>query len=74
MPSKTPKQAKLMAAVAHGWKKPGGGGPSKAVAKEFISEDKFKKTRQFGDRPKVNRQETKHGKLDLPRFHPKGKK
>lgn len=47
---------------------------SRKPEKEFLSEDKFKKTRQFGDRPKVNRQETKHGKLDLPRFHPKGKK
>jgi hypothetical protein len=27
-----------MRAVAHGWKKPGGG-PSKAVAKEFMEED-----------------------------------
>jgi hypothetical protein len=29
-----------MAAVAHGWKKPGGGGPSVAVAKEFNKADK----------------------------------
>ncbi len=71
MPSKTPKQAKLMRAVAHGWKKPGGGGPSPAVAKEFVKEDK---KRQFGTMPKVNRQDTKHGKKDLPTFHPKGKK
>jgi hypothetical protein len=40
MPSKTPKEAHLMAAVAHGWKKPGGGGPSVAVAKEFNQADK----------------------------------
>jgi hypothetical protein len=40
MPSKTPSQARLMAAVAHGWKKPGGGGPSVAVAEEFNAEDK----------------------------------
>jgi hypothetical protein len=31
-----------MAAVAHGWKKPGGGGPSVKVAKEFHSADKSK--------------------------------
>jgi hypothetical protein len=29
-----------MAAVAHGWKKPGGGGPSVKVAKEFNKADK----------------------------------
>ena len=40
MPSETPKMAHLMAAVAHGWKKPGGGGPSVAVAKEFNKADK----------------------------------
>jgi hypothetical protein len=32
-----------MRAVAHGWKKPGGGGPSKAVAKEFTAADKGRK-------------------------------
>jgi hypothetical protein len=30
-----------MAAVAHGWKMPGGG-PSKKVAKEFVDEDQRK--------------------------------
>jgi hypothetical protein len=40
MPSSTPPQAHLMAAVAHGWKKPGGGGPSVRVAKEFNQADK----------------------------------
>jgi len=39
MPSTTPKQAKLMAAVANGMK-PRKGGPSKAVAKEFNRADK----------------------------------
>ena len=29
-----------MRAVAHGWKKPGGGGPSRAVAKEFVNADR----------------------------------
>jgi hypothetical protein len=28
-----------MAAVAHGWKKPGGGGPPASVAKEFNRAD-----------------------------------
>lgn len=40
MPSSTPKQARLMAAVAHGWHKPGGGGPPVSVAKDFNSADK----------------------------------
>ena len=31
-----------MAAVAHGWHKPGGGGPSVAVAKEFNQADAAK--------------------------------
>lgn len=29
-----------MAAVAHGWKKPGGGGPPPSVAKDFNQADK----------------------------------
>jgi hypothetical protein len=32
-----------MAAVAHGWQKPGGGGPPVSVAKEFNQADKGKK-------------------------------
>jgi hypothetical protein len=39
MPSKTPKQAKFMAAVAHGWK-PKGKAPPVKVAKEFNRADK----------------------------------
>jgi hypothetical protein len=31
-----------MRAVAHGWKKPGGGGPPVSVAKEFVAADKGK--------------------------------
>lgn len=41
MPSVSPAQAKLMRATAHGWKKPGGG-PSVAVAKEFVRADERK--------------------------------
>lgn len=42
MPSTSPKQARLMAAVAHGWKptKMKGGGPPESVAKEFNEADK----------------------------------
>jgi hypothetical protein len=32
-----------MRAVAHGWHKPGGGGPTPAVAKEFVAADQAKK-------------------------------
>ena len=39
MPSKSPEQARLMAAVAHGWRKPGGGGPTVKVAEEFNKAD-----------------------------------
>ena len=42
MPSKSPKQRKLMAAVAHGWKPDRIKGPSKAVAREFNQADKGK--------------------------------
>jgi hypothetical protein len=31
-----------MRAAAHGWKKPGGGGPSVAVGKEFMRADERK--------------------------------
>ncbi len=42
MPSTSEAQARLMRAVAHGWHKPGGGGPSVSVAKEFVAADKAK--------------------------------
>lgn len=44
MPSKSAAQARLMAAVAHGWKKPGGGGPPVSVAREFNEADSAKRT------------------------------
>lgn len=40
MPSKSPAQAKLMRAVAHGWKPDRIKGPSRAVAQEFVEADK----------------------------------
>jgi hypothetical protein len=42
MPSKSPAQTRLMRAVAHGWKKPGGGGPSKQVGQDFMKADMAK--------------------------------
>lgn len=65
MPSTSEKQAKLMRAVAHGWKKPGGGGPSVSVAKEFSAADKGKK-KFGGTKQKINKQDTRHGKMDMP--------
>ena len=46
MPSKTPKQAKFMRAVAHGFK-PDKKGPPVSVAKEFVKADKIK-TKDYG--------------------------
>ncbi len=53
MPSTSPAQARLMAAVAHGWKKPGGGGPSVKVAKEFNRADKGKKRKSIHRKPRI---------------------
>lgn len=50
MPSVSEKQRRLMAAVAHGWKKPGGGGPSVAVAKEFNAADVAEQSHSLADR------------------------
>lgn len=46
MPSESDAEHRLMEAIAHGWKKPGGGGPTKSVAKDFVAADK--KTGKFG--------------------------
>lgn len=48
MPSKSAKQAKLMRAVAHGWKPSRIKGPSRKVAKEFVAADKKAKGYQYG--------------------------
>lgn len=40
MPSKTPKQARFMAGIAHGMKPKGGKGPPVSVAKEWNQADK----------------------------------
>jgi hypothetical protein len=56
MPSKSPAQARLMRAAAHGWKKPGGGGPSVAVGKKFMHADERKRK---GHRSKEQRADRK---------------
>jgi hypothetical protein len=45
-----------MRAAAHGWKKPGGGGPSVAVGKEFMRADERKSAHK-----------TKEGRADRKR-------
>lgn len=52
MPSSSPAQAKLMRAVAHGWHKPGGGGPPVSVAKEFVEADRRKALAKGLKKPK----------------------
>ncbi len=44
MPSKSPAQARLMRAVAHGWKPSNFEGPPVSVAKEFVKADEAKAT------------------------------
>lgn len=56
----------MMRAIAHGWKKPGGGGPSVAVAKDFTAADKGKKFRAGGMRSGINNPRTDHGAMNLP--------
>lgn len=46
MPSSTPKQARFMAAVAHGWKPDKVQTPPVAVAKEFNAADTGKRLKQ----------------------------
>ena len=45
-----------MRAVAHGWQKPGGGGPTPAVAKEFMHADERAKK---GSRNRTQRADRK---------------
>jgi hypothetical protein len=64
VPSKSPAQARLMRAVAHGWSKPGGGGPSVGVAKEFVRADEKKnahKSREGRDDRKRELDKWAHG-------------
>ena len=51
MPSTSPKQAKLMRAVAHGWKPNRIDGPSVSVAKEFVAADRLAEMYEGGLAP-----------------------
>jgi hypothetical protein len=65
MPSKSPKQAKLMRAVAHNRGFAKKVGVPTSVGKDFVKADK----RKFGSgatRAGINRRDTRHGTLDLP--------
>lgn len=43
MPSTSPKQHRLMEAIAHGAKPKKGKGPSKKVAREYVAADEMKR-------------------------------
>ena len=65
MPSKSPAQHRLMAAVANNPAFAKKVGIPTAVGKEFARADKAK---GFSTQAKINRPNTAHGKLDMP-FH-----
>jgi hypothetical protein len=70
VPSSTPRQARFMRAVAHGWKPPGGKAPPVSVAKEFMRADQAKskgrRTReQVSDRKRAT-SEWAEGKRTAP--------
>jgi hypothetical protein len=51
VPDVSKAQRKLMLATEHGWKKPGGGGPSPEVAAKFTAADKAKGKRYVNALP-----------------------
>jgi hypothetical protein len=65
MPSKSPKQAKLMRAVAHNRGFAKKVGVPTSVGKDFVKADK-RKFRSGATRAAINTQDTRKGKLDLP--------
>ena len=68
MPSKTPAQAQLMRAVAHGWKPDRIKGPPVRVAKEFVKEDQKVKGYGFGGLAKLMEQARKQQDPDYDPF------
>lgn len=66
MPSKSKAQANLMRAVAHNRDFSQKTGIPQSVGKEFVKADKRKFRSSRPSRAKVNVQDTRKGKLDLP--------
>lgn len=66
MPSKSAKQANLMRAVAHNRDFAQKAGVPQSVGKEFAAADRKKFGSARPTRAKVNVQDTRKGKLDLP--------
>ncbi len=64
MPSKSPAQHRLMAAVANNPKFAKKVGISQAVGKEFASADK--RSSGYSTKAKINRPDTRHGSIDMP--------
>lgn len=65
MPSKTPKQARLMGAVAHNPAFAKAVGIPQSVGKEFAKEDKRRRPRTRPEAQKINRKQTARGQMKL---------
>ncbi len=65
MPSKSPEQARLMQAVAHNPAFAKKAGVPQSVGKEFAAADKRRGT-GYSTKAKINRPDTRHGKVDMP--------
>jgi len=66
VPSKTAKQHRLMSAVAHNPAFAKKVGIPQSIGKEYAMADKGKKFRIGGLPASINKQDTKHGKMDMP--------
>ena len=72
MPSSSAKQHRFMEAIAHNPAFAKKVGVPQSVGKDFSEADKGKKFARGGTLAKVNIQDTRHGKIDMP-FAPLGK-
>ena len=66
MPSTSKKQHNFMAAIAHSPSFAKKVGVSQSVGKDFTAADKGKKFRTGGMPAAINKQDTKHGSMDMP--------
>lgn len=66
MPSTSKKQHNFMAAIAHSPSFAKKAGVSQSVGKDFVAADKGKKFRSGGMPAAINKQDTQHGKVDMP--------